>query len=210
MNKQLQINPTRREFLGMCPVMLTSLMLATPSRETFKQPAAQSSSAQMPPTPACTDGDDLTATSVEGPYYVPSSPERTSLLESGMEGTKIIVTGQVFTSKCKPITRALLDFWQADSNGKYDLVGYRLRGHQFTDEEGRYYLETIVPAVYPGRTRHIHVKVHAANLSTLTTQLFFPGEPRNQSDPIYNPQLLMSVRDRDNIKLATFNFALKF
>src|SRR5205823_8563378 len=124
-------------------------------------------------------------------------------------GTRIVVTGSVLTTDCRPIAGALVDFWQADDRGVYDNAGYRLRGHQFADEAGRYLLETIVPGLYPGRTRHFHVKVQAPNQPVLTTQLFFPGEPRNASDSIFSPRLLLSVQDADDGKAGTFNFVLK-
>ncbi len=92
-----------------------------------------------------------------------------------MGGTKIIVTGYVLTTDCEPIANAWLDFWQADDQGAYDNAGYRLRGHLFADETGRYTLETIVPGEYPGRTPHIHVKVQAPNGQILTSQIYFPG-----------------------------------
>src|SRR5439155_751695 len=80
----------------------------------------------------------------------------------------------------------LLGFWQADASGNYDNRGYTLRGHQFADDAGQYHLETVVPGLYPGRTRHIHVKVQAPNGPVLTTQLYFAGEARNASDSIFN------------------------
>ena len=89
------------------------------------------------------------------------------------------------------MAHALLDFWQADAGGVYDNAGYRLRGHQFTDARGRYRLETVVPGLYPGRTRHIHVKVQAPRKPMLTTQLYFPSEPRNASDSIFDASLLL-------------------
>jgi hypothetical protein len=104
--------------------------------------------------------------------------------------------------------RALLDFWQADANGDYDNEGYRLRGHQFSDRRGRYGLETIVPALYPGRTRHIHVKAQRPGGEVLTTQLYFPGEPGNRDDPIFDAALLMDVRPAGAARRATFNFVL--
>jgi protocatechuate 3,4-dioxygenase beta subunit len=64
-----------------------------------------------------------------------------------------------------------LDFWQADVNGAYDNVGFRFRGHQFTNAQGAFALTTIVPGLYPGRTRHIHVKMQAPGRPVLTTQL---------------------------------------
>ena len=149
-----------------------------------------------------------TPSQTEGPFYKPGSPERTSLRESGFAGTPLTVAGYVFSTTCKPIAHAWLDFWHADSNGNYDNTGFRLRGHQYTDKQGRYSLETIVPGEYPGRTRHIHVKVQAPGQSVLTTQLYFPGEPRNDSDGIFSPELLMHVQNTSNGQLATFNFVL--
>ena len=59
-----------------------------------------------------------------------------------------------------------------------------------TDADGHYKLETILPAVYPGRTRHIHVKVRAKEGGRiLTTQTYFPGEAGNARDGLYRPEL---------------------
>ena len=120
----------------------------------------------------------------------------------------IVLTGYVLGTDCKPIAHALLDFWQADGKGQYDNAGYTLRGRQFTDDAGRYHLETVVPGLYPGRTEHIHVKVQPPNGSVLTTQLFFPGVARNQTDSIFDPTLLVSMQNATDGKLATFNSIL--
>ena len=125
-----------------------------------------------------------------------------------MVGTRIVVSGRAFARDCRPVSGALLDFWHADDAGEYDNVGYRLRGHQFTDAEGRYRLETIVPGLYPGRTRHYHLKIQPPGGRILTTQLFFPGEARNRRDGIFRPDLLMSVTDASDGKRARFNFIL--
>src|SRR6266513_106016 len=149
-----------------------------------------------------------TISQTEGPFYKPNSPERTSLREPGISGTLLTVTGYVLSTRCQPIAHALLDFWQADGSGNYDNTGFRLRGHQYTDIQGRYSLDTIVPGEYPGRTRHIHVKVEAPGQSVLTTQLYFPGEARNDSDGIFSPELLMHVQQTTNGQLAMFNFVI--
>ncbi len=166
--------------------------------------------AQLEPTPACgDDDDDPTPAQTEGPYYTPGNPERTSFLEPGVTGTKMLVSGLVLNTNCEPIARALVDFWHCDDAGVYDNVGFKWRGHQFTDEQGRYHLETIQPGIYPGRTRHIHVKVQAPNKPVLTTQLYFSNEPRNANDGIYRPELEMTVTDNaDNSKNGAFNFVL--
>jgi protocatechuate 3,4-dioxygenase beta subunit len=160
-------------------------------------------------TPTCGDADDLTPEETEGPYFTRSSPEKGSLLESGMAGTRLVVSGSVLGAGCQPVSGALLDFWQADDAGQYDNVGYRLRGHQFTDANGQYSLETIIPGLYPGRTRHIHVKAQAPGSSVLTTQLYFQGEPANQRDGIFMPVLAMSLQDGESgAKSAQFNFVV--
>ncbi|MGP3982457.1 dioxygenase family protein [Streptomyces sp. KR80] len=173
-------------------------------------PAREPASSGQPlsPTPMCDDGDDPTPPQTEGPYFKPNSPLRTSLIEAGTQGTRLTVSGVVFSLTCRPIANALLDFWQADTNGAYDNTGFRLRGHQFTDAQGAFRLETVVPGLYPGRTRHIHVKVQAPNRPVLTTQLYFPGEPGNNTDPIFNPALLMNVRTDGQAKQGTFDFVL--
>ncbi|HYW89895.1 MAG TPA: dioxygenase, partial [Chloroflexota bacterium] len=67
----------------------------------------------------------------------------------------------------------------------------------------------VVPGLYPGRTRHIHVKVQAPNGPVLTTQLYFPGEVSNSRDGIFDPSLLLSTADNgDGTQSATFNFVV--
>ncbi|MEA5358613.1 dioxygenase [Amycolatopsis sp., V23-08] len=166
-------------------------------------------SGQVPAlTPSCHDDDDPTPEQIEGPYFKPNSPERTSLVTPGTQGTRLTLTGYVFGLACLPVDRALLDFWQADVNGAYDNTGYTFRGHQYTNAQGAFTLSTIVPGLYPGRTRHIHVKVQAPGRPILTTQLYFPNEPRNNTDSIFDARLLMTVRDNGSAKEAAFDFVL--
>jgi len=175
---------------------------------TLAAASAPGGARRVAPTPDCGDDDEPTPAETEGPFFKPRSPQRRSLLERGISGTKIVLEGRVFSRGCRPIAGALLDFWQADDAGAYDNAGYRLRGHQFTDDSGRYWLETVVPGLYPGRTRHIHVKVQAPNGPILTTQLYFPDEPRNRSDGIFSQALVMAIRDVDGGKEAAFNFVV--
>lgn len=145
----------------------------------------------------------------EGPYYTAGSPQRTNITEKEHAGQPLIVTGIVFDRNCRPIPGAWLDFWQADEKGEYDNQGYRFRGHQFTDAQGNYRLETVMPGEYPGRTNHIHVKLRAErNDPVVTSQLYFPGASTNESDSIFDPRMVVSL-DRENFKLtARFNFKL--
>ncbi len=213
---------SRRSFLWKFMVVPAALALAACDSELWRELGGESVSApetlatdnaptvinQLPPTPACADDDDETPAQTEGPYYTPNSPERASLLEPGMAGTVMVLSGAVLTTGCVPVARALVDFWHADDAGVYDNIGYKLRGHQFSDDQGRYTLETVVPGLYPGRTRHFHVKVQAPNQPVLTTQLYFPDEPSNTNDGIYSPALLMAVADNAPGKQAAFDFVL--
>ena len=186
----------------------------TPTRPALSPtdiPAAQTESANFVPEsvpdflanlplPTCDSGP--TPTDMEGPYYKANTPERTSLYEEGMQGKKLILVGFVSNLDCFPIPGVWLDFWQANANGEYDNEGYTLRGHQFTDNKGRYYLETILPGEYPQRPiAHIHVKVQAPNGEVVTTQLYFPENPVEG--------LTVDLQEQEGFYLAIFNFAIK-
>ena len=129
-------------------------------------------------------------------------------MQSGADGMPLVVTGVVVSTSCRPIGGALLDFWQANDVGEYDNEGFGFRGHQFADDEGRWKLDTIVPGLYPGRTRHIHVRVQAPDQPILTTQLYFPNEPTNELDGIFDPLLLMELEDGSGEQRASFTFVL--
>jgi protocatechuate 3,4-dioxygenase beta subunit len=159
-------------------------------------------------TPACGENDQPTPPQTPGPFYRPRSPERALLMEPGINGTRISLRGQVLSIRCRPVPNALVDLWHADAAGAYDNSGYKLRGHVFTDKEGRYAFTTIVPGLYPGRTRHFHVRVQAPNRPVLTTQLYFPGEAQNQHDGIFDKRLLVALGENGSEKLATFDFVL--
>jgi len=190
--------PTRRAVLG-AGVFAAGSLLAI-ERGVAEGP--------LPATPACHDGDEATLPQTEGPYFKPSSPERVELFEAGMAGQPIELVGLVLSRACKPLAGALLDFWQADAKGQYDNSGFRLRGHQFTDAEGRYRLRSVVPGLYPGRTRHIHVKVQPSGGRLLTTQLYFPGESKNRSDGLFRKELLMRTAKNAGWLAGRFDFVV--
>lgn len=146
----------------------------------------------------------ITPRQTEGPFFKTDTPRRISLIE-GKPAHRLVLEGRVLSPECKPVPNALLDFWHADEQGAYDNKDFRYRGHQYTDAQGRYRLETIVPAEYPGRTRHIHAKAQAPGRRVLTTQLYFPDDPANARDFLYKPELAMKMARRGE---ATFDFVI--
>jgi len=173
-------------------------------------PTATSTSTSTPePTPIACDGV-LTPPQQEGPFFSPGSPERSSLIDEGMPGVPVLIFGRVFDQDCNSISGAKVDFWLADVNGEYDNVGYILRGHVFTDENGYYTLESIEPTAYTGRPPHIHVKVHAPDgEELLTTQMYFSGS-EDSSEVRSNPGLYVDYleTDEDGRRQVLFNFVV--
>jgi protocatechuate 3,4-dioxygenase beta subunit len=162
------------------------------------------------PTLIACDGV-LTSPQQEGPFYSPGSPERSSLIEERMPGVPVLIFGRVFDQDCDPIPGAKLDFWLADVNGEYDNVGYTLRGHVFTDENGYYTLESIEPTAYTGRPPHIHVKVFApGGEELLTTQMYFAGS-EGSTEVTNSPKLYVKylATDESGRQQILFNFVVE-
>ena len=161
----------------------------------------------LPATPSCGPDDEPTRPATEGPFFTPNTPAKRNFRRDA-RGENLTLLGFVVGRDCQPVAGALVDLWHADAQGEYDNDGYRLRGHQFTDEQGRYVFETIVPARYGSRTPHYHVKVQPRGGRTLTTQLYFPGEAGNDEDGLFDPRLLMRVDNASDGKVGRFDFVL--
>ena len=163
---------------------------------------------ELAPTPSCRDGDELIVRQTEGPFFKPRSPERSDLREPGAGGRRFELSGFVLTRSCRPLRGAVVDLWHADENGEYDNIGFRYRGHVIASADGAFRFRTIVPALYPGRTRHFHVKVQAPASRLLTTQLYFPNEPANLRDGLFKRELLMRLVDAGDGPAGRFDFIL--
>ena len=163
---------------------------------------------ELKPTPSCRDRDEPTARQGDGPFFKPKSPERGELREPGAQARPAELSGFVLTRSCRPLPGVVVDLWHADEKGEYDNVGFRYRGHVITGPGGTYQFRTIVPAVYSGRTRHYHVKVQAPGSRLLTTQLYFPNEPANSRDGLFERELLMQVADSGDALAGRFDFVL--
>jgi protocatechuate 3,4-dioxygenase beta subunit len=168
----------------------------------------RASAQDLVPTPECREANDPTPEGGEGPFFIPRSPERSDLVETDSEARIVELQGQVLARSCRPVPNALLDLWQADEHGVYDNSGFRYRAHIYSDGRGNYRFRTVLPGLYEARTRHFHLKVQAPERSVLTTQLYFPDEPRNRYDLLYKPELLMRVSETPHALMTRFVFVL--
>jgi protocatechuate 3,4-dioxygenase beta subunit len=123
-------------------------------------------------------------------------------------GERIIVTGRVLESDGRPVRGALVEIWQANAAGRYVHVvdqhpapldpNFTGAGRCLSDDEGRYEFVTVKPGAYPWknhpnawRPAHIHFSLFGrAFTDRLVTQMYFPGDPLFDYDPIFQ-----SVRD---------------
>jgi len=125
-------------------------------------------------------------------------------------GERIIVTGRVLDGDGRPVRDSLVEIWQANAAGRYTHQSdqhpapldpnFAGAGRCLTDGEGWYRFVTVKPGAYPWknhdnawRPAHIHFSLFGeAFRSRLITQMYFPGDPLFEQDPIFQ-----SVRDRD-------------
>ena len=147
-------------------------------------------------------------------------------------GERILVHGRIFDEDGKPVGGALVEVWQANAAGRYrhrmdqhhapldpNFTGF---GRMMTDDEGYYRFMTIKPGAYPWgnhanawRPAHIHFSLFGAGiLSRLVTQMYFPGDPLQPLDPIFNSIADEKARNRlvSHFDIATTqpNYALAF
>ena len=177
-------------------------------------------------TTATTSGTDfdssatcrLTAELTEGPFYFDVDRIRSDITE-GRDGTALRLALRVRDANtCEPIPDAVVDIWHCDATGSYSMEGETyLRGAQVTDREGKAEFRTIYPGWYPGRTVHIHAKVHLDKQTVLTTQLYTsrewddrayanaayePGRDQyNETDGLFDESLVMTLsKDGDGVR----------
>jgi protocatechuate 3,4-dioxygenase beta subunit len=145
---------------------------------------------------------------IEGPYFRLGAPMRANLLEAG-DKPELVLSGRVLNEKGTPIPGAVVNIWSSDAVGNYDMVGYKYTGYVFTDEQGRYEFTTIIPGCYePRDAKHLHVKVQGVS-RPITTQLYIEGEPGNEDDAFYSPDLLIRcTTDANGTKHGTFDFVI--
>lgn len=161
--------------------------------------------------------------SIEGPYYIPESPEQKSPAKISMredeKGTPLLFQGQVRSTDGSPLSNAKIELWHADEDGFYSqfapgIPEWNLRGTFIADEEGNFHIDTMQPAPYQiptdgacgqmiaaagwhaWRPAHLHLKVSAPGHELLTAQLYFPGDEHNDDDiaTAVKPELLLDIQ----------------
>ncbi len=184
-------------------------------------------------------GNEATESTVLGPFHMVQSPERqlgdSIALAAGGEPT--LVTGQVLSVDGDVVPGAVVDVWQADQNGFYDVqipesVPERnLRGLFTCDEHGGFAFRTIMPAPYPipqdgpvgellratarhgNRPAHIHFIVGAEGHASLTTHIFVAGSPYLDSDAVFGVKDSLVVdfpESRDSTLAAQYDMPTPF
>ena len=139
----------------------------------------------------------ITTSDIEGPFYIPNSPNISILTPPEINSNLLFITGTVYANDCiTPIPLATIDIWHANQgefdattnsylNSSYEEQLYRAK--IYTDNNGNYAYQTILPGKYLNgnsyRPSHIHYKSSYLEKNELTTQLYFEGDTSIESDP---------------------------
>ncbi len=168
---------SRREVLERCFALGALAVISPASPLAILQAFAQNEKQRRRPTPP----NEL------GPFYKRKAPQSPMLRSAGDPGMPLAVSGKVFSTKGESLSNALVEVWQTDHLGHYDLDGYRYRAQLSTDPAAAYKFDSVLPGHYPDRVcQHVHYLVTAPGYKPLVTQLYFATDPVFEGDPDRN------------------------
>ena len=122
-----------------------------------------------------------------GPFYKRRAPMTAMLRGAGDPGMPLTVTGRVINVHGERVPEAMIEVWQANHGGLYDLDGYRYRASIKPPADGAYKFESVMPGHYPARVaRHVHYFVTAPGHKALSTQLYFSTDEAFAGNPDRN------------------------
>lgn len=163
-------------------------------------------------------GDCETTTDILGPFYRPNSPLRNSLSIKGEKGDSIELIGKINHNDCTtPYPKAKIELWHCDARGVYDNTSqdYRYRGTTYSDSNGNYNFNTILPVPYDVgggtiRPAHFHMMISATGYQPLVTQLYFIGDDyldkdESASSPTAKKRILSVERLNNGSKKVVFD-----
>lgn len=206
----------RQALAGFGGVSLGALLAACSGDDdapTAKVETSEGTTSRFDDAATCTQ----TAEQTEGPFYFDVDRVRSDIREDRRGATLRLGVRVRDAADCEPIQNAVVDIWHCDAEGSYSEPGETyLRGAQVTNADGIVEFTTVYPGWYPGRTVHIHGKVHLDKETVLTTQFYFddtvsahvfvqdpyPGESNrdgfNASDPLYERDLELTLSREDD------------
>jgi protocatechuate 3,4-dioxygenase beta subunit len=157
----IQMPMRRREMMALSAGALASVALYACGAD--EDDVTRSAAGEATTMPDCV----LTPEQEEGPFYVDLAQVRRDIVEDRPGVPLALAVTVVDSNTCEPIRDAAVDIWHCDALGVYSGEPSEgsegetyLRGIQLTDGNGLAEFATIYPGQYPGRTTHIHVKVH--------------------------------------------------
>jgi protocatechuate 3,4-dioxygenase beta subunit len=137
----------------------------------------------LPAESPCTGEVAVTPRRSDGGHYRSGAPAKETLVEPGVAGTPLLITGYVLFPDCRTVPDAVLDVWQADADGRYDDEAWQLRGVLRADAAGRYTIETILPGSVDGDPPTVHMKVAEEIGGRIVTSQVYLAPPADAPRP---------------------------
>jgi hydroxyquinol 1,2-dioxygenase len=228
-----EVRPTQAEWAGAVAFLTRTGQTCTPSRQEFVLLSDVLGVSMLVDELNHGGLGEATESTVLGPFYR-DDPPRFPLgadISAGAPGAPLLVDCTVSATDGAPLAGVTVDTWQADEDGFYDVqkgAEQALRARFTTDDTGRFWFRTVVPADYPipddgpvgdlltafgrhpWRPAHVHFRLAAEGHHELITHLFLPGSPYLESDAVFGvkEELIQPVEQTDDGPILRYGFTL--